>query len=84
MKILHVTTIANKLKFKMLIDGGHMCDFIPDKFGIVTENCTYDSFEKSSKDILNLSFEDIEDMHNAVRKDNPLDCLRFTELMEEV
>lgn len=52
-------------------------EYIPEGYGVVTNDCTYESIERKLEELSQLSSENILDMHNKVIADNPLDYSRF-------
>lgn len=61
-----------------------ICDYIPEGYGIVAEECTYDAVFRATKKILEISSEDINRMHETVRKYNPLSYINFKAELEQI
>ena len=59
-------------------------NYVPEGYGIIAENCSYEAVEKSLNMLLMLSPKDIENMHSKIKIDNPLSYTKYIESMKEV
>lgn len=62
----------------------NISEYIPRTHGLIADSCNYESVEKKLYELVQMSENDIERMHEAVGKNNPLECSNFFEIMEEI
>ncbi len=62
----------------------NICDFIPDKYGIVSKDCTYTSLKNAVQQLLNLSALEIGSMHETIKKCNLLNCDGYVETLRKI
>lgn len=62
----------------------NICDFIPDKYGVIAKDCTYASLKIAVQQLLNMNASEISSMHKTVRKCNLLNCDKYADRMKKI